>query len=96
MYLEAHGFPLWIPQPNMTLPRSNQREGVSIGDVGIITSDGGFDFLFNACLPAEHPNNPDELPEGFSPFDLKPADVCKFPYHHSDSHLASRSVERRE
>ncbi|EDR00406.1 uncharacterized protein LACBIDRAFT_295784 [Laccaria bicolor S238N-H82] len=47
MYLKQHGFPLWIPQPNTTLPRSYQRQGVSIGDVGIFTSDGGFDFLFN-------------------------------------------------
>ena len=96
MYLEAHGFPLYIPQPNMTLPHSYQRQGASIGDVGIFTLDGGFDFLFNACSPAGHPSNPDELPEGFSPFDLKPTDVCKFPAHLSHSHLASRSVKRRE
>ena len=93
MYHKKHGFPLWIPQPNMTLRRSYQRQGVSIGDVGIFTSDGGFDFLFNVCSSA---GDPDELPEGFSPFDLKPSDVCKFQAHSLHSHLASPSVKKRE
>ena len=96
MYLEAHGFPLWIPQPNTSLRRSYQRQGVSIGDVGIFTSDGGFDFLFNICLPAGHASNPNELPEGFSPLELKPEDVCKFRAHSSHSHLVSPSVKKRE
>ena len=96
MYLEAHGFPLWIPQPDETLPRSYQRRGVSIGDVGIFTPDGGFDFLFNVCLPAEHPSNPEALPEGFVPLELKLTDVCKFHAHLSHSHLASASVKSRE
>ena len=96
MKLKKHGFPLWIPQPNTTLPRSYQWQGVSIGDVGIFTSDGGFDFLFNACLPAGHACNPDELPEGFSPFDLKSTDVCKFHAHSLHSHLTSLSVKKRE
>ena len=96
MYHKKHGFPLWIPQPNMTLPPSYQRQGVSIGDVGIITPDGGFDFLFNVCLPAEHPSNPEVLPEGFVPLELKPTDICKFPAHHLHSHLASPSVKSRE
>ena len=96
MYHKKHGFPLWIPQPNMTLPRSYQRQGVSIGDVGIFTSDGGFDFLFNVCLRAGDSSNPDELPEGFFPFELKPTDICKFHAHCLHSHLASPSVKKRE
>ena len=96
MYLKKHGFPLWIPQPNMRLSRSYRRQGVSIGDVGIFTSDGGFDFLFNVCLPAGHPNNPDELPEGFSCFVLRPADVSEFHAHSSHSYLSSPSVKKRE
>ncbi|EDR11697.1 uncharacterized protein LACBIDRAFT_314198 [Laccaria bicolor S238N-H82] len=96
MYLKKRGFPLWIPQPNTTLSRSYQRRGVSIGDVGIFTSNGGFDFLFNVCLPAGDPSNPDELPEGFSRLELKPADVCKFHAHSSHSHLASPDVKKRD
>ena len=96
MYHEAHGFPLWIPQPDETLPRSYQRQGVSIGDVGILTPDGGFDFLFNVCLPAGHPSNPEVLPEGFVPLELKSTDFCKFHAHLSHSHLASPFVKSRE
>jgi len=96
MYLKKRGFPLWIPQPNTTLPRPYQRRGVSIGDVGIFTSNGGFDFLFNICLPAGDTSNPDELPEGFSRLELKETDVCKFHAHSSHSHLASPDVKKRE
>ena len=96
MYLKKHGFPLWIPRPNTTLPLSYQRRGVSIGDVGIFTSDGAFDFLFNVCLPAEDTSNPDELPEGFSRLELKGTDVCKLRAHSLHSHLASPSVKKRE
>jgi len=98
MYLKKHGFPLWIPQPNEELSPSYRQQGVSIGDVGIFTPDGGFDFLFNVCLPAGHPSNPEALPEGFVPLELKPTDVRKFPAHSSHSHLASpsASVKKRE
>ena len=96
MSLKNHGFPLWTPQPNMRLSPSYRRQGVSIGDVGIFTPDGGFDFLFNVCLPAGHPNNPDELPEGFSCFVLRPADVSEFHAHSSHSYLSSPSVKKRE
>ena len=96
MYLEAHGFPLWIPRRDMALPRSYQRQGVSIGDVGIFTKNGGFDFLFNVCLPAGHASNPDELPEGFFPLELKTTDVSICHVHSSRSHLASPFVKKRE
>ncbi|KIJ91983.1 hypothetical protein K443DRAFT_685539 [Laccaria amethystina LaAM-08-1] len=95
MYLKKHGFPLWIPQPNLRLSCSYRRRGVSIGDVGIFTAGGGFDFLFNICLPARHPSNPDELPEGFYPLQLKPADVCEFHAHSSHSYIASSSVKKQ-
>ena len=95
MYLKKHGFPLWIPQPNLRLSCSYRRRGVSIGDVGIFTAGGGFDFLFNICLPAGHPSNPDELPEGFCCLQLKPADVCEFRAHSSRSYIASSSVKKQ-
>jgi hypothetical protein len=50
------GYPLWIPEPSDYSPEY-EREGVSIGDVGVITFDGRFDFLFNVYLPSNHPNN---------------------------------------
>ena len=64
---EERGHPLWIPQPNMVLPETYRAQGVRIGDVGIFTGDGGFDFLFNICVPIGDPINPQELPENFVP-----------------------------
>ncbi|KAF9008062.1 hypothetical protein BDQ17DRAFT_1218858, partial [Cyathus striatus] len=52
-----NGYPLWFPQPARDLPFEYRRKGVSIGDVGVITRGGGFDFLFNVLLSAQHPIN---------------------------------------
>lgn len=61
------GHPLWIPQSNMRLPVPYRQTGVSIGDVGIITREGAFDFLFNICYPRDHPFN-SRVPPDFEPF----------------------------
>ncbi|KAJ7922292.1 hypothetical protein B0H13DRAFT_1477925, partial [Mycena leptocephala] len=72
---QGRGFPLYVPRPRINLPVQYKREGVAIGDVGRVTSDGNFDFFFNIYLPADHPINAN-VPEGFvplSPYD--PIDV---------------------
>ena len=71
------GIPMQHPEPNRTLPDAYRRRGITIGDVGILTPFGGFDFMFNICLPADHPINQQGLPEGFSPLfpPLQPSDV---------------------
>ncbi|KAF9257193.1 kinase-like protein [Marasmius fiardii PR-910] len=43
---------LWTPEPNEELTLKYRREGVRIGDVGILRADGSFDFVFNVCHPA--------------------------------------------
>ncbi|KAF8997765.1 hypothetical protein BDQ17DRAFT_845341 [Cyathus striatus] len=60
-----YGYPLWFPQPDRNLQLEYRRKGVSIGDVGVIRSNGAFDFLFNIWLPAHHPINPHNLPDDF-------------------------------
>ncbi|KAJ2923136.1 hypothetical protein H1R20_g13958, partial [Candolleomyces eurysporus] len=89
---KKHGFPLWIPHPNVRLPKSYTDKGVSVGDVGIITPHGAFDYLFNVCLHAEHPNNSGQLPEGFVPLLIQQKDIAEHPEHGPGSHICSSSV----
>ncbi|KIM47217.1 hypothetical protein M413DRAFT_23455 [Hebeloma cylindrosporum] len=63
--VKGRGSPLWIPEPNDRLPIEYRRKGICVGDVGIITDYGGFDFMFNICLPRDHPINPNDLPDDF-------------------------------
>jgi len=95
---KRRGFALYIPQPNRRLPIAYQRTGIRIGDVGIITPDGGFSFLFNICVPHDDPINPPILPEDFSPLQpaLADADVVEFSRFNSGSYLASASIEKKE
>jgi hypothetical protein len=91
---KGRGRPLWIPQPNMVLPIPYRALGARVGDVGIFTDDGAFDFLFNICVARDNPINPEELPENFVPIypPINPIDIRKFPQFSPDSHLASSSV----
>lgn len=91
---KGRGRLLWIPQPNMVLPIPYRALGAHVGDVGIFTDDGGFDFLFNICVARDNPINPEELPENFVPIypPISPIDIRKFPQFSQGSHLASSSV----
>ncbi|KAF9538317.1 hypothetical protein CPC08DRAFT_717573 [Agrocybe pediades] len=61
------GTALWIPEGHSNLWPSYQDRGVCIGDVGTVTASGSFSFLFNICLPADHPVNRNLVPPGFRP-----------------------------
>lgn len=45
-HLFIQGYPLWNPDPDL-LPRTRQRVGLRIGDVGTVDERGRFDFFFN-------------------------------------------------
>lgn len=62
------GSPIWRPEPTST----NEwfiKNGVSIGDVGLLLPTGGFLFLFNIRFPREHAINSGGVPDGFSPLE---------------------------
>ncbi|KAF5368014.1 hypothetical protein D9758_004371 [Tetrapyrgos nigripes] len=61
------GYALWCPEPNEYAPAEHRRTGVQIGDLVLITRRGGLDYLFNVCLPADHPANLHKVPEDFQP-----------------------------
>jgi hypothetical protein len=95
---KGRGFALYVPEPNRRLPIAYQMKGVRIGDVGIVTADGGFSFLFNICVPHDDSINPRVLPEGFFPLHppLTDVDIVEFSRFKPGSYLASASIEKKE
>jgi len=91
---KGRGSPLWIPGPNRRLPAEYQKTGVRIGDVGIITSQGSFDFLFNIFSPREHPINSNGVPEGFVPIYLAEMELREHSAYPEDSYLSSDSIKQ--
>lgn len=93
---KKRGYPLWVPGPGMQLPIVYRRQGTSFGDVGIVTSNGSFDFLFNIFNPANHPINRGLVPPGFLPLSLEDLeyDIQKTMDYGPDSYLASSSVRK--
>ncbi|SJL13865.1 uncharacterized protein ARMOST_17314 [Armillaria ostoyae] len=92
---KEHGYPLWIPEPDGHLPEAYRGKGVGVGDVGILRNDGGFDYLFNACKPADDPINKGRVPEGFEPIicgDIREVETM----HKRGSDIRSASVSRIE
>ena len=96
--LKDRGFPLWIPQLNVLLPIPYRAKGICVGDVGIVTAFGGFDFLFNICRTRDDPINPEELPDKFAPIypPLNPTDVREFREFSPGSYLASSSIVKSQ
>ena len=93
---QGRGSPVWLPSPSTTLSIEYRRRGVSIGDVGIFTASGGFDFMFNICLPPNHPINRDGLPDGFFPIypELLESDIHNYTAFAPNSSLVSSDIEK--
>jgi len=89
------GFPLWNPAPDDNLVVEYRDKGVSIGDVGLITSDGEFNFLFNICVPADHAINQYGIPTDFE--DVSGLiQISKNARHHPPgTNIASNSKEAK-
>ncbi|KAM6493117.1 hypothetical protein JOM56_011251 [Amanita muscaria] len=71
------------------------KKGVRIGDVGIVTKDGIFDFLFNVC-PSQNPLiNPSELPDDFEALQC-PEIRVKEQHFKTQTHLFNNTINRIE
>lgn len=74
----GHGYPLWRPMPWSGHPSAEYKaRGTSIGDVGYVTYDGRFRFLFSATRPADHPFQCNGVPENFTPLVLPPTSIVE-------------------
>jgi len=85
---------MWIPGPSMRLPKEYRRNGIGIGDVGIVYRSEGFSFLFNIFLPADHPVNTGRVPDDFEPLDFGHVqnDIETKIVYGKGHHLASSSL----
>ena len=95
--ISGRGYPLWTPEPNMNLPESYVREGLKIGDVGVVVpADGSFDVFFNVCLPSTHSLHRETgVPDNFTPILLSGRDIAKFPEAESAGCIISTSSMAR-
>ncbi|KAJ7067268.1 hypothetical protein C8F01DRAFT_1120809 [Mycena amicta] len=64
---QGRGCPIFKPGPQPRLPDEYRKTGISIGDVGRLTPEGEFDFLFNIYRPREHAIHVHGVPENFEP-----------------------------
>ena len=85
---------MWIPGPDMMLPKEYRRNGIRIGDVGIIYRCEGFSFLFNIFLPVDHTVNRGKVPDDFEPLDFGQVemDLKKAIVYGKRHHIASSSL----
>lgn len=92
---KRHGYPLYVPEPDDNLPPEYRSKGTSIGDVGIITPDGSFDFVFNICVPPDDPVNCYGVPDGSETVPLDPEDISLLSQMHPpSSDVSSDSVRK--
>ena len=90
-----------MPGPYDNLPIDYRKEGIGIGDVGVLLRFGTFSYFFNIFLPADHPVNAGNVPDNFEPLDLsilqrqikKEACFAKMDYIKSSSVRTQVNVE---
>ncbi|KAK0469386.1 caspase domain-containing protein [Desarmillaria tabescens] len=63
----GHGYPLWLPNHDPNLPPTYPKDGTRVGDLGYLTDEGGFAYLFNVCTDVNNPSNFGRVPPDFVP-----------------------------
>ncbi|PBK90432.1 hypothetical protein ARMGADRAFT_934308 [Armillaria gallica] len=95
----GHGFPLWFPDMDSNLPAAYRVAGTRVGDLGYITDDGGFAYLFNVCASANDAINEGRVPPNFQPLVLPYPSVRTWQETHpkpsalTTSHVQQTTIE---
>jgi hypothetical protein len=92
MFELKHGYPLYRPEPKRSLGMEYRKRGVRIGDVGRVTPDGAFDFMFNIDSSEASLVNPPTLPRNFET--ILPIEISSEPYFLPGHHLLSDHVKQ--
>ncbi|CAA7271134.1 unnamed protein product [Cyclocybe aegerita] len=89
------GYPIWEPPADLDVPETQRMRGVSIGDVGIVSSNGNFAYGFNIFHSSEDPINLGCTPPNFVPLELPEPSQLKRDeaYFPPITVLSSRTVE---
>jgi hypothetical protein len=93
---KGHGYPLSRPQPFDDLPLESRHIGTDIGDVGVVTSYGAFNAIFNIYRSANVPVNRFGVPERFEQLMLGPRDVApQAQYHRPGCDVLNTLISKR-
>lgn len=93
---QRHGYPLWTPEPDDNLSLAYRATGTRIGDLGTISYDGAFNYLFNICEAANDPINEGRTPSDFVPLQLQPSDIRRNAERHkADTVITNTEFRRR-
>ncbi|KAJ7592860.1 hypothetical protein C8J56DRAFT_483929 [Mycena floridula] len=97
LFPRRRGYPLWTPEPNRQLPHEYRSVGQRIGDVGVITPDGGFDFLFNICHQADHPIHVRGVPPNFVPINPDTLELDEIhPFHSPNTDITTQNIRKTD
>jgi hypothetical protein len=97
LFPKGYGYPLFYPQPSDDLPEPARRNGTGIGDVGILTSDGSFDPIFNILRARDDPGNRFGVPPDFEQILLVPELEIRMQalYHLPGADVSNTSVSKK-
>ncbi|KAF9031197.1 hypothetical protein BDZ89DRAFT_1064046 [Hymenopellis radicata] len=82
MLRQGNGVPFFLPEPASSSPLSFSRNGLSIGDVVILTEEGSYNFLFNVHARADHELNFGNVPTDFEPLRI-PCGPVVYDYYYN-------------
>ncbi len=92
----GYGYPLWFPDHDPNLPPTYPKDGTRIGDLGYLTDEGDFEYLFNVCTDASNPSNSGRVPPDFVPLtDIPEPAVEKQLEMHEKNKVLTASSERQ-